>query len=680
MQKFNLVISKEKQEALLAYFQERGDVEIVNLQSEKKEKEGEHQIDPVRKLGGGRSSIARVNVATQPQRVTREVSNGVDLALAELAFVLDLLKEKVPEEKSGLATKLKRMVNPQVMTLAAFEEHARKFNYQEVIRRAKEADNALVQLATEERESTEQLKVLEPWESLGLTGADFATQSTLSILGAISEQGLANLKKVVDGEVNVRKVSTRGGSYYIVITYLKKREEKFLKALSTTGFSEVHLPCINTPHEAIIKITKRLAEIQKEKKKILKGIKKLSREHRKLKMVYDYLANRKKVKDAQKSAENTIYMSVLSGWTSQAVFKKLKKILPQKFPGIYLEAAKPAKGESVPVVIANKSLVEPFETVTRIYGMPAYKALDPTPYLSIFFAVFFGMCLSDAGYGAILLTLSIVALKFFHPSQNLRRLAKLIIYCSITTIIVGVLYGSYFGITPMEIPSFLGPLFSRAQLIDPVKSPLKIMIIALIMGLLQSWFARMVNVKYLLSQRKIKDALLGDFIWVLAIGAIVFWGVTKFFLPSLAKAGLYVVVGAAALLVLTQGHQKKNIFLKFGKGLLSLYGAVGILADVLSYSRLLALGLTTSIIAIVVNVVAVLFRDMIPYFGWVVMILILLAGHTFNMGINILGGFIHSARLQYVEFFPKFLEGSGRDFKPLKKEYKFTKIKSEIGS
>lgn len=107
---------------------------------------------------------------------------------------------------------------------------------------------------------------------------------------------------------------------------------------------------------------------------------------------------------------------------------------------------------------------------------------------------------------------------------------------------------------------------------------------------------------------------------------------------------------------------------------MSLYGLVGYLSDVLSYSRLLALGLATGIIAMVINLIAVLFRDMIPYVGWAVAILILIGGHLFNLVINVLGAFIHSGRLQFVEFFPKFMEGGGARFKPLRRESKYVEI------
>ncbi len=646
MQKFNIVIEKNQKKKLLAFLQARGDVEVSAVSTKKEEKPEER---------------------------------GTDLALAELDFVLDLFKEKTKKEEGGILSKIGKAISgPKEFSFQDFEERCRGFDYHKLIGQAKDLDNALIELETEERELKENLEIIAPWISLELAPQELETESTLSILGTILERDLLHLKRVANGEVNVRKIKQEANLYFIVITYLKSNQEKFLVDLNNTGFTLLTLPCSKSPGVEIVKIKNRLKEIKKSRKKILKEMQGMARNQERVEMLYDYLENKKKVKDAGGAAHDTVYMSLLELWAPKVVFRNLRKVLPQKFPGIFIEKIKKKKGERVPVVIHNKKYMEPFEAVTRIYGMPKAEELDPTPYLSIFFAVFFGMCLSDAGYGLILLIVSIVSVKFLKLSKDFKRLLKLMIYCSVTTIAVGVLYGAYFGIALADLSSSpLRDLLLRAQVIDPIKNPLQIMGIALIFGFIQFWFAKMVNVKYLLGRGKVKDALLGDFIWVLAIGALLFFGLTKVFFPSLAKAGLYVLLAAVGLLVVTQGHKKKNILLKFATGVLSLYDLVGMLSDILSYSRLLALGLTTSVIALVVNVIALLVRDMIPYAGVVAMVLVLIGGHLFNIGINILGGFIHSARLQYVEFFPKFLEGGGRIFKPLKREYKFTKVKSE---
>jgi len=643
MQKFNLVVPKEKKEKLLAFLQEQGNVEIVDIAEKGGEDIPEHEID---------------------------------LLLAEFDFVLDLFRDRAIKVQESFGAKIKKIISgPKFWTKQEFSKICQSFDYLTLIQDLKNWDNQLVKLESEERELAAKQEALAPWQNLGLNRLEMETGRTCSILGVIPEQNLAHFGKIVDGEVYIRKISEIGSAYCLAITYLKSNGKKFLKNLQEAGFSEIKLETEEAPGEAIAGISQRLKNNQKRKKAILKKIEQASGEAEKVKAVFDYLANQKKLRDAHSLICDTKYMSLISAWTLEGAFRGLEKNLEKKFPGVYLAPVEKNENERAPVVIANSKLMEPFESVTRVYGLPEYNELDPTPYLSVFFAIFFGMCLSDAGYGLVLLILCVLGVKFLRLSSDLKRLLKLMIYCSITTIIVGILYGAYFSISlPDLAPSLLRDFLLNLQVIDPIKSPLQIMIISLLFGLLQGWFAKIVNVKYLLSKKRYKDAFFGDFIWIFAILGLIFFGVTKLFIPSLAKMGGYTVIGFAILLVLTQGYQKKNIFLKFTTGLLSLYKVVGMLSDVLSYSRLLALGLTTSIIGLVINVIALLFRDMIPHVGFLVMIPILIGGHLFNMGINILGGFIHSSRLQFVEFFPKFMEGGGRIFKPLRKEYKFTKI------
>ena len=172
--------------------------------------------------------------------------------------------------------------------------------------------------------------------------------------------------------------------------------------------------------------------------------------------------------------------------------------------------------------------------------------------------------------------------------------------------------------------------------------------------------------------------MIDDFPWVFILSVIgllimVSAGVLPDFLATPFKYLMYVAVAG---IILTQGREKKNPVLKFLLGVLGLYNLVGYLSDVLSYSRLLALGLATSIIGLAVNTIANMVNG-VPYVGIVLAIIVLIGGHAFNLGINALGAFIHSGRLQFVEFFTKFLEGGGKAFSPLRRESKFVRLTDE---
>ena len=199
------------------------------------------------------------------------------------------------------------------------------------------------------------------------------------------------------------------------------------------------------------------------------------------------------------------------------------------------------------------------------------------------------------------------------------------------------------------------------------------LIFSLILGIIQVIVGILVSMWWKIKHKNYVSAVLDSGLWLYFILSILFWASTKLGFVSFAGAKYLVWAGALAMIA-TQGRQNKNPILKVATGILSLYGLVGYLSDVLSYSRLLALGLATGIIAMVINLIAALTIEMVPYVGYVIAIFILIGGHTFNIGINALGAFIHSSRLQFVEFFPKFMEGGGRNFVPLQKESKYVRL------
>ncbi len=161
--------------------------------------------------------------------------------------------------------------------------------------------------------------------------------------------------------------------------------------------------------------------------------------------------------------------------------------------------------------------------------------------------------------------------------------------------------------------------------------------------------------------------------WFVFLVAIVLYIVGIAALPLLASVALPVVIGSAIFLVATQGRHQKNPIMKFLSGLMSLYGLVSYLGDTLSYSRLFALGLSSTIIAILARTLGSLFGGY-PYIGWLLALMVALVFHIFNLLMSGLGAFVHSARLQYVEFFNKFYEDGGKNFKPFGYKTKYVKI------
>ena len=176
-------------------------------------------------------------------------------------------------------------------------------------------------------------------------------------------------------------------------------------------------------------------------------------------------------------------------------------------------------------------------------------------------------------------------------------------------------------------------------------------------------------------EKKITMGLMDQGSWILLISGIIFYIITSA-IPSFSEMKMfsnYVIYAGLITIVLTQGRRNKGIILKIAGGVLSLYDLIGYFSDILSYSRLFALGLSTAVLAVVVNNFVMLFVD-IPFVGIILAAFVFIIGHVFNMVISGMGAFIHSTRLQYVEFFTKFYEGGGSTFKPFRTNTKYIKV------
>lgn len=357
--------------------------------------------------------------------------------------------------------------------------------------------------------------------------------------------------------------------------------------------------------------------------------------------------------------ERTIF---LSGWVPERDMKRVESFL-NKF-GCAYEFSDPVEGDNPPVRLYNSRLIYPFTMVTEMYSLPEYGTLDPNPLISVFFALFFGLMYADIGYGLVLLAISIVAVKKF----NLRRgstseqLFMLMGICGVASVFWGVMFGSFFGdVVGVFSENFLGRRVDLMPLaFNPLSGsgPLTLLVLCLGLGTVQILFGMGIKAYMLIRDGKPWDALMDVGSWWLVFAGIA--------LLALGK-GWYVMVAGFAAVVLTQGRHSKGFFGKLLGGLGKLYDITAYLSDILSYSRLMALCMASGVIASVFNILGGLTG---PIFFWP----IFLIGHAFNMAINIIGTYVHGARLQYLEFFGKWYSDGGRPFKPLQIVTKYVDV------
>jgi len=405
-------------------------------------------------------------------------------------------------------------------------------------------------------------------------------------------------------------------------------------------------------------IEKNRREIEDEKREIAEldeEARKMAVHKEKLAKLYDILHNEREKLSASRllgETEKTVY---LEGWVRSEDIPRLRSVLARSAEECEVYTRPPLEGEDAPVILENPKPAEPFEVVTKLYGLPHRDSVDPTVPLAPFFFIFVGLCVSEAGYGLVMAILSLLYMKFAKPKGSALQFFRLLLLLGVSNIILGTLVGGWFGF-PVR----------RLLIIDPLTNPLSFLILSLVLGFIQVWFGTLLK---LIIQFKKKSYLQAIFVqggWLLLLPSLVAYFITKQTLWGILALG-----GASGVVFFAS--PKRNPVARFLGGLYNLYDISKYLGDVLSYTRLLALGLATGVIAMVVNTLARTALG-IPWVGWLFAALVFVGGHLFNLAISFLGGFVHSMRLQFVEFFIKFFQAGGKAFKPFRLESKFVEF------
>ena len=337
--------------------------------------------------------------------------------------------------------------------------------------------------------------------------------------------------------------------------------------------------------------------------------------------------------------------------------------------GIYYEMADPAEGDKVPIEIQNNSYSSLFEPILKMYSLPNYRDLDPTVFFAPFFMLFFGLCMGDAGYGLLILAVSLYLLK---AKPDFKAYAKLGCWLGATTMVVGLLTGSFFGIDLSQQDwAFLAPvkhLFINENNYKPFGyAPM--MVFSVCIGFVQVLLGMILAGVKAARNGGWKYGV-GKFSWVVFLVT----AVIMFAAAPESKAALYIlygIIGLSACGIMFYNNPDKNIFVNFGGGVWSVYGmATGLLGDLLSYIRLFALGLTGGVLGGVFNQLATDLTETLPWFiRWLPMLLILLLGHGINFGLCMISSFVHPMRLTFVEFFKNAnFEGGGKAFTPFRRK------------
>lgn len=312
-------------------------------------------------------------------------------------------------------------------------------------------------------------------------------------------------------------------------------------------------------------------------------------------------------------------------------------------------------------MLENSKTVRQFEGITNMFSVPNYHEGDPNGIMAPWYWLIFGMMMGDVGYGAMMVVLILLVKKFMKLGEEGVKLMNVMLYSSITTMLCGVVFGSYFGETWHPL------LFS------PMEDPVSMLLLTLLVGVAHIFTGLGVKIYRNVRQGKVLDALFDQVSWILLIA-----GLGLLFLPATQMVGGVLAVMGALIILFTAGRDRKGLVSKAVGGLSGLYGITSYLSDILSYSRILALSLATGVVGMVMNMLAGMIQGSV--IGWILSLAIYGAGHIFNLALSLLSAYVHDCRLQYIEFYGKFYEGGGTLFRPFSIDPHYLRLKKDGGN
>ena len=645
MNKFTLLTFSTHKEELLRKLQGFSKVEFINLQDE---------------------NLLEKNVELQDLSKDEISAESAEFEenLSKAKWALEFLTNYMPK-KSGLKA---LEDDKESLTIDELEKKVEKSNWSKIYDKVKSEEEKLNALENKIVKLQGEIEVLTPYEPLDCSfQALDELKMTSYFIGSIAKQYEGQLIEALqDSYVEIISRNSNGTNVLILVN--KEKEDETLSLIRGFGYSPFRTEHKENPQKLIMDYTAEIEEIKTKIFFVKEEISSLEEEYGVLKLVYDYYANKLHRKTVVSNFLKTNNTVTIQGWCPVEDNEALKDLCNKELNYDYFldfQEIKEDEIEEVPIKLKNGKLSRTFESVTEMYSYPRYDEVDPTPLLVPFYLIFFGMMVADAGYGLVMLIVSFAAMKFIKLSKKNEDFARFFYYLSFPTIFFGFIYGSFFG-DAVKIPG----------LIDPSRDFNTILALSVVLGVIQIFFGLGVKAYLLIRAGKKKDAFYDVGAWLItliSVGLLAGTIILKW--PSFMK---YVSIGGlivgSVTIILTGGRTEKSKGAQIGQGLYALYGITGYVSDLVSYTRLMALGLAGGSIAGALNMLI----QQLPQ-GIVAIVIgpiIFILAHIFNLLLSLLGAYVHTARLQYVEYFSKFYEGGGKAFTPFKSSEKYINLKN----
>ena len=666
MKRISVAAMKADRKAVLEYLQVLGAVQIS--------------------IRGKEDDVFRKTDMSKSQQVFLKNSDKAEDALA-------VLKRMAPE-KTGLLASLE---GRKELSREAFDQWAGKSaEILAVCAKILETEKEYADLVSRIPKLEDQKKALEPWMKLDIPLDLSETRTCAVFTGTLQGEYLLDefytqLKKLSKVETFHGDIIFSDATQTCIFLVCERKDQAAVReALRRMNFAAPPVTGMN-PAQRIKEIEEEIARTQTEIEKTAGKIRSYADRREEIRFVSDYFAIRAEKYGVISQLLQSRRGFFLEGFVPAAQAQDLASRLERRFD-VAGEIKNPGKKEKPPILLKNNGFASPLESVTESYSLPGKKEIDPTFLSSLFYYILFGIMLSDAGYGILLFVATGVILVKFggKMEEGMKKTMRMFFFCGIATTFWGFMFGSFFG----DAVSVIGQTFFgkgtdfglKPLWFAPLDEPMRMLTFCFIIALIHMFVGLGAKAYMLIKEKKIMDMVYDVVLWyVLLISCIVFLLTVPTMaemlsvssLPASLKTPMMVLMVISAVgIILTGGRESKNWVKRILKGLYALYGISGWLSDILSYSRLLALGLATGVIAQVFNSMGSMGGSSIP--GAVMFIVVFLIGNVLNLAINALGAYVHTNRLTYVEFFGKFYEGGGKKFRPFAANTKYYKFKEEM--
>lgn len=664
MQKINLCAMKKNRKYILEQIQALGVVEVI---SEPEVMDGFEKMD------------------TSAQR------SQFEKTAAQADQALEILQKYVPEKKGMLSS----LNGREFVGSSTFDKTmGDKNRFITVINDVIQTEKRIAENRANIVKINTKIDTIAPWIAMDIPLNTTGTEKTDFLVGTFDREiALEEIYEILatgvpEASVDVTVVSSGKNQTCVVVICLKKDSADVENAMRADGFSKVPFLSRKTSAARIEVLKDNIRELEEDTKDAEKTLADFAKNREDIRMISDYFrirAEKYQVLGELAQSKNTFF---ISGYVPKKDAQTVVEKLTDSFE-VMIELEDIPEDEEAPVQLSNNTFSASTEGVVESFGLPKKGEIDPTFIMSFCYVFLFGLMLSDAAYGLILsLACGFVIWKFKGMEEGLKKSLRMFFYCGLSTLFWGLMFGGFFG----DLVTVVASLFFHKEVsfpvlwFEPLNDPMRLLLYSLLFGIIHLFLGLGIKGYMMIKDGKYLDCLYDVGFWfALLIGLILILVPSELFASIAGQqfvfpafvgvlAKVLAIVGLLGI-ILMSGRRKKNPALRIALGLYDIYGITSWLSDVLSYSRLLALGLATGVIAQVVNSMASMMGDGV--FGAIFFIIVFLIGHTMNIAINLLGAYVHTNRLQYVEFFGKFYEGGGKPFEPFRQNTKYIRIKED---